>query len=396
MLLWTISRRFARSLRADGFARFTTVVATLSISLGFIALCVSQSILAGYIEIIQTTAQRFGMYVTVQSSMGLPLDDAGPLRRSLEQIPGVTSTRSVLRQETLIKFASAIDGAVITGLDSSMVADVFSPVVIDGSAKHGAGMMIGSGLSDRLGIEVGDTVTLITRTAAGDRPTISRQTIDGIFKSGIATYDDHVLLTSIEHAREVLRSESTQSSSVMVTCSGDDVIPLIRIHVAQTYGDRLSVLTYRDHLAPIWNWIELQRQPVPVILSLITIVSVFTVVSSLILAIVAKTRSMAILATLGLSWWRIAGVVGLRSLTTTLTGLALGAGLSLAFIGVQRTWKPIKLDGGIYYVSHLPVALDPWIIVTSTLLILAVSVMASIIPMLIAARVRPATALRFR
>lgn len=396
MLLWTISRRFARSLRADGFARFTSIVATLSISLGFIALCLSQSILAGYVEIIQTTAQRFGMYVTVQSSMGYALDDVRTLQRALEQIPGVTSTRPVLRQETLIRHASAIDGAVITGLDSTMVADVFSPVVIDGTSRPDNGMLIGSGLRDRLGITVGDTVTLITRTAKGDRPTISRQTIRGVFKSGIAAYDDHVLLTGLEHARGILRAGPSQSSSVMITCTGDEVIPLIRDVVTSAYRDRLSVLTYRDHLASIWNWIELQRQPIPVILSLIAIVSVFTVVSSLILAIVAKTRSMAILSTLGMTWWRIAAIVGLRALTTTIVGLMLGAGVSLAFIGVQRTWKPISLDGGIYYVSHLPVAFDPWIVTTSALLILAVSMIASTVPMLIAARLRPASALRFR
>ncbi|MFN4908177.1 MAG: ABC transporter permease [Bacteroidota bacterium] len=396
MLLWMISRRFARSLRADGFARFTSIVATLSISLGFIALCVSQSILAGYVEIIQTTAQRFGMYVTVQSSAGFQLGDARPLQRSIEKIPGVTSTRPVLRQETLVRHASAIDGAVITGLDSAMVADVFSPVVIEGTARPDGGVLIGSGLRDRLAASVGDTLTLITRTAEGDRPAISRQTIRGVFKCGIATYDDHVLLTGIGHARNILRSGPTQCSSVMITCTGDEVIPLIRQHVAATYRDRISVLTYRDHLASIWNWIELQRQPIPVILSLIAIVSVFTVVSSLILAIVAKTRSMAILSTLGMPWWRVAAIVGLRALTTTIVGLTLGAGVSLTFIGIQRTWKPISLDGGIYYVSHLPVSFDPWIIITSGLLILAVSTIASIVPMLIVARLRPASALRFR
>ena len=396
MLLWMISRRFARSLRADGFARFTSIVATLSVSLGFIALCISQSILAGYVEIIQTTAQCFGMYVTVQSSTGFAIDDPRPLQRALEKIPGVTSTRPVLRQETLIRHASAIDGAVITGLDTAMMADVFSPVVIEGTSRPGEGMLIGSGLRDRLGITVGDTVTLITRTAQGDRPAISRQTIRGVFKSGIAAYDDHVLLTGIEHARNILRSGPTQSSSVMITCAGDEVIPLIRQHVTAAYHDRISVLTYRDHLASIWNWIELQRQPIPVILSLIAIVSVFTVVSSLVLAIVAKTRSMAILSTLGMPWWRVAAIVGLRALTTTIVGLTLGAGVSLTFIGIQRTWKPISLDGGIYYVSHLPVSFDPWIIITSGLLILAVSTIASIVPMLIVARLRPASALRFR
>lgn len=395
MLLWTISRRFSHSLRADGFARFTSVVATASICLGFVALCISQSILAGYEEVIRSTAQRFGMYLTVQSPHGYAFDDASPLQRKLQTIPGVLTTHVVLRQETLVKRASFIDGAVITGLDASSIQRVFAPVMVSGSVQPRYGVMIGSGLRDRLRAAVGDTITLITRTASGDRPTVSRRTITGIFASGMAMYDDHVVLTDIDDARMILRAGPSQSSSIVVQCESDDVIPSISSYVSDNYRQRLSVMTYREHLASIWNWIDLQRRPIPVILSLIAIVSIFTVVSSLILAIVAKTRSMAILSTLGMPWWRISCIVGIRALTTTLTGLAIGIVVSVTFILVQRTWHPIALDGSIYYVSHLPVALDPTIIATSALLILTVSVLASVIPMLIAARLRPVQSLRF-
>ncbi|MBU3699822.1 MAG: ABC transporter permease [Candidatus Kapabacteria bacterium] len=395
MILWTISRRFAQSLRADGFARFTTFVATASISVGFVALCISQSILAGYEEVIRSTAQRFGMYLTVQPTHGYAFDDTSPLQKAIDEIPGVQSTHVVLRQETLVKHGSTIDGAVITGIDRSVVVEVFAPVIVSGAVRLNEGVLIGSGLQGRLGAETGDTITLITRTASGDRPTVSRRLIAGVFTSGMTSYDDHVVLTDIRDARSILRAGPRQGSSVVVQCENDDVIPRVKSFVESAYRSRFSVMTYRDHLASIWNWIELQRRPIPVILSLIAIVSIFTVVSSLILAIVAKTRSMAILATLGMSWWRISSIVGMRALTTTLTGLGIGIALSLAFILVQRTWHPIALDGSIYYVSHLPVALDMAIIATSALLILVVSLAASVIPMLIAARVRPVQALRF-
>ena len=302
----------------------------------------------------------------------------------------------MFRQETLIKHAASIDGAVITGVDWQMLSDVFTPIMIDGAAASRSGVLIGSGLRDRLGLSVSDTITLITQTASGDRPTIARRMITGVFRSGIASYDDHVVLTEISDARSILRAGPHQSTAIIVQCDSDDMIPVLRNHVSGSFGNDLTLLTYRDHLASIWNWIELQRRPIPLILSLIAIVSAFTVTSALILTIVSKTRSMAILSTLGLSWWRISGIIGLRAVTITVIGLFWGLTASMMFIIVQRTWKPLSLDGGIYYVSHLPVALDPGILATSALLIFGVSALASIAPMIIAARLKPASALRFR
>lgn len=397
MLTWTIARRFSRSLRRTGFARFTSVVAITSVCLGTLAVCLSQSILSGYEEIIQQTASRFGMSVTVQRNDGAPLDDDTFVAQRLSSIQGVSSVSQAIRQETLIKMHGRLDGAILVGLHSDHIHRAFDGLVTKGlSPGTSDAAMVGAGLAKRLDIGVGDTITVITRSVRENVPAIARVSVSGLFTSGMASYDEHAVVTTTDHARRIIRAPRTVSSMLMITCSpGADEERVVRT-ISIQLGDRVLVQTYRDHFAVMWNWIDLQRRPIPVIMSLIAIVSMFTVVTTVLLSIVEKTRSLAMLATLGMSPWKLSLVTAIRVLSTSTVGVATGLALSIVLIAVQRTWHVVSLDGSVYYVQHLPVAFEPLVLVRSSLLILLAACLAAAVPMVITMRIRPIRALRFR
>lgn len=397
MLAWTIARRFSQTLRSNGFARFTSVVAIVSVSLGTLAVCVSQSILAGYDEIIKETSQRFGMHITVQRPDANLMSDASGVIESIRSIPGVVAVGEAIRQEALIKRRSVIDGAVMVGLPKEHLVHAFTGLIEDGHRLNDAeGVIIGSGLARRLASGRGDTITLITKSAGDERPSIARIRIGGVFTSGMMSYDENAVVMTLERLRSLLRTPSTASSLLMVTCVSQDIESEVVKEISHRYPEQLTVLTYRDHFAAMWNWIDLQRKPIPVIMSLIALVSMFTVVSTVLLSVVEKTRSLAVLSTLGMAPHQLALVTAIRVLSTSFIGVASGLVVSVAFIVAQRTWHLIGLDGSIYYVQHLPVAFEPWILARSSALILLAACMASILPMLITMRIRPIRALRFR
>ena len=396
MLTWTIARRFSRSLRRNGFARFTTVVAITSVCLGTLAVCLSQSILSGYEEIIQQTASRFGMTMTVQNADGSPIIDDATLD-VISSIEGVSSVSEAIRQETLVKLRGTLDGAILVGLNPAHIRRAFDGMMTN-SLPPGTSdfAMIGSGLARRLKMLVGDSITVITRSIREQAPAVARVRISGVFTSGMASYDEHAVVTSTDYARRIIRAPNSVSSLLMITCQpGVDEEAVVR-SINHSLGDRLLVLTYRDHFAAIWNWIDLQRRPIPVIMSLIAIVSLFTVVTTVLLSIVEKTRSLAMLATLGMTQWKLSLVTAIRVLTTSLIGVVMGLTLSAMLIAVQRTWHVISLDGSIYYVQHLPVAFEPLVLLSSGLLILLAACLAAAVPMIITTRIRPIRALRFR
>ncbi|MBU3678689.1 MAG: ABC transporter permease [Candidatus Kapabacteria bacterium] len=396
MLTWTIARRFSRSLRRNGFSRFSSAVAVTSVCLGTLAVCLSQSILSGYEEIIQQTAARFGMSITVQNHDGAPLaDDAAAA--VISSITGVSSVSDAIRQETLVKVRNKLDGAILVGLQPGHIRHAFDGLMTN-SCPPGMSdfVMVGSGLARRLNMHVGDSLTIITRSIREQVPAIARVRISSVFTSGMASYDEHAVVTSTDFARKIIRAPSTASSMLMITClPGVDEEGIVR-SINMRLSNNMLVLTYRDHFASMWNWIDLQRRPIPVIMSLIAIVSMFTVVTTILLSIVEKTRSIAMLATLGMSPWKLSLVTAFRVLTTSVTGVSVGLLLSTVLIAVQRTWHVIRLDGSIYYVQHLPVALEPLVLLRSGLLILLAACLAATVPMIITMRIRPIRALRFR
>jgi lipoprotein-releasing system permease protein len=155
------------------------------------------------------------------------------------------------------------------------------------------------------------------------------------------------------------------------------------------------VLTYKEVFQGVWGWIEMQRKPIPIILGLLSLVAVVSIVSSLLLTIVQKTRSIAILSTLGLSSRRIGFVVLLRACTSALLGVMIGGLITGAFVYGQATYHWIRLDSSLYYVSELPVHFDPVLAILIAIGIMALTVAVSLVPMAIARRITPARALRF-
>lgn len=397
MLLWTIARRFSKSLHRDGFARFTTTVAIISVCLGTIAVCISQSILAGYEEAILDASKRFGTHITVHRRDGALLEDTRSIIRELKQQDGVIAALPVMQHEVLAKHHSRIDGALLLGMPIQQLQHAYVPLSggLDPRAIEKP-VLIGSGLQKRLAIHVGDTIICITKSSTAERPIIRPLRVTGVFSSGMASYDDHAILMSIDMVQGILGAPQYSASMLMIR-TDDNVSeePIIQ-YIDKRHRAELEMRTYREHFASMWNWIELQRRPIPVIMSLIALVSMFTVVSSIILSIVEKTRSFAVLSTLGLAAWRVAAIVGLRTLYTAFVGLAVGITVSVGFILVQRTWHPIALDGSIYYVKYLPMALDPWILTQTAFFVMAASMIAAVIPVVITLRIRPVQALRFR
>lgn len=397
MLLWTIARRFSKSLHRDGFARFTTTVAIISVSLGTIAVCISQSILAGYEEAILDASKRFGTHLTLHQRNGALFDDTRTIIRELKRLDGVVTALPVIQHEVLAKHHSRIDGAFLLGMPIEQMQFAFVPlgVTLDprGIEKP---VLIGSGLQKRLSLNVGDTIVCITKSLTAERPIFRPLRVTGVYNSGMASYDDHAILLPLDMVQGILGSAYHSATMLMIRTEDNVSEQTLIQYIDQRHREQLEIRTYREHFAAMWNWIELQRRPIPVIMSLIALVSMFTVVSSIILSIVEKTRSFAVLSTLGLAAWRVATIVGLRTLYTTFVGLAFGITISVAFILVQRTWHPIALDGSVYYVRYLPVALDPWILAQTAFLVMAASMIAAIVPMVITVRIRPVQALRFR
>jgi lipoprotein-releasing system permease protein len=199
----------------------------------------------------------------------------------------------------------------------------------------------------------------------------------------------------IDDLRTFLRLTSDAASSLLVTCRSTDQAESVAAGVRSAMGPTSYVTTFRDTFQAMVSWIEIQKRPIPIVLGLISLVAVFSVISTLLIAVVEKTRSMAILITLGMTPQRIMGIVLARAVSIGVLGSIIGTGVAYAALMAQRTWQIVRLDGAIYYVRDVPVSLAPEPFVLIPAISITLCILVSIVPMVIASRVRPARALRF-
>lgn len=391
-----LAQRFSSSLRKDVFTRFTTVMTTVSISVGYTAVCVALSILQVYSDTIVTTATRFTSDVVVRSQVSVDFDETSSLTSKLLRMSEVQDVSIILEREALVKYQGQIDGLMLHGIDekrSAVLADVVTPR--DAEKRYGSGLIIGCGAAARLGAGIGDTVTLIMQQRSANVPGVRRIPIVGTFQTGMGMQDDNVAMLNIDSLRSFSAASRSAASALLIKGRETERAELLAQQVRSRWSSSVFVATYKEVFQGIWGWIELQRKPIPIVLGLLSIVAVVSIVSSLLLMIVQKVQSIAILATLGMSAYRIGFVVLIRAAVSAVIGVGVGFVLTTAFWYIQSTYSLIKLDSSLYYVSRLPVAFEPGLMVVVGLGIIGLTLTVALLPMLVAQRIKPARALRF-
>ena len=155
-------------------------------------------------------------------------------------------------------------------------------------------------------------------------------------------------------------------------------------------------LTYYEIHSSLFAWIELQREPIPLVLGIISLVAMLNIITTLIITIIEKTRTIGILRTLGISKMGIIKIFAYQGFQVGLYGVAAGCVLSFLFCFLQQQYKFIHLKGEIYFLDSLPILISPvhYAVVASITFVLVV--LASILPAVIAAKIKPVSSLRFK
>lgn len=391
-----IAQRFSQSLRGDRFSRFATIVSIASVALGCMALIVSMSILQGYEDAIERTALQFTADIEVKPRFGSILAD--PVLTGIRdaQQDGIVAIDRVLSREALVRGNNGIDGVMLVGMSPERVNKLMTPLIVRGeSATHESEVLIGSGLSERLSVNPGDTLLFYSSDEQRQSPRIFQARVGAVISCGMTSYDESVVVFRRTMLAQHLRVDSSAASSLLVTSQDRTSIAAQQRALQQELGPDVMVFTYQDVFATVSSWIALQREPIPIILGLISLVAGLTMISTLLIAVVEKSRSIAILITLGMSPVRAGLVFVMRAIAISVIGSIVGVILAFVLLVVQDQFHLITLDGALYYVSVLPVSFPvlPFVLVPITSLALALLV--GLVPMAVAMRVRPAQALRF-
>jgi lipoprotein-releasing system permease protein len=303
-------------------------------------------------------------------------------------------------------------GVIVRGIEPALednVAD-FSPNMKVGrldDLKPGAfGVILGSDLARALGVRQGDKVTLIAPQAAvtpvGITPRLRAFTVVGIFEVGMYEYDVGLALVALGDAQRLFRMGDSVSGVRLKLHDLFDAPRVVRELAGMINADAYLSDWTKSH-ANFFRAVQIEKNAMFFILSLIVLVSALSLVSTLVMSVIEKEADIAILRTLGARPGSIMAIFVIQGAVIVCVGIALGVtgGVSLALNAeavvsfIERMLDMQFLAKDVYYISELPSELqwgDVWG-VTGTAFTLAL--LATLYPSWRAAKVNPAEALRY-
>jgi lipoprotein-releasing system permease protein len=406
-----IGLRYTRAKRRNHFISFISMISMLGIALGVTALIVVLSVMNGFQKELRTRILGVASHVQV-NGIGGELADWEKVARDAEKHPKVRAWAPFVQGQGMLTADQAVKGTVIRGIlpDREEQVAGFKTYMKRGewtALQPGEfGIIIGVDLAIGLRASVGDKINLIvpqgTVTPAGIAPRLKTFRVVGIFEVGMFEYDSGLALVHLEDAQKLLRLGSNVSG---VRLKLDDLFeaPQVAREMSRKLDYDVIVSDWTRSHANFFRAVQIEKNMMFIILSLIVAVAAFNIVSTLVMAVQEKNADIAILRTLGASPASIMKVFLVQGTVIGFIGLGLGVagGVALALNidvvvpAIERMLGIQFLSKDVYYISDLPSELQWRDVGWITGVAFVLTLLAAIYPSWRASRINPAEALRY-
>ena len=405
-----VALRYLRARRQEGFISIIAWFSLLGIALGVATLIIVMSVMNGFRAELLGRILGLNGHFAVQSQSGA-LADFDALAERVRRVPGVLAVRPQVEGQAMASGPNNASGALVRGIrpdDLSRHATLANGVRAGRIADLAdeSAVMIGSRMAQRLGLGVGDAVTLIAPrgsvTAFGSVPRSKAYRVAAVFEIGMYEYDNNFIYMGLEQAQLFFRFPNTVTSlEVMV---GDpNAVRATVARLASAVGPGGRIYDWQQANASFFTAIQVERNVMFLILTLIILVAAFNIISSLIMLVKDKGRDIAILRTMGATRGMITRIFFLAGASIGVVGTAAGFALGLAFCAniehirqlLQSLTGTELFSAEIYFLSRLPAKIDPVEVAQVVAMALGLSFLATIYPAWRAARLDPVEALRY-
>ena len=409
----TLALRYLRGAQGrddrGGFLRFVVVAAIGGVAVGTGALLLALMIVRGFSREIEAKIVGFGQHVQVESYLGDPLVEADSARAAIEAIPGVERVAPAVVDFALLDAGGGADGSVDGILlwgtapeDLPYIAErtttgrfAFSP-----DDRGQPGVVLGARLAERLGVTVGDRVTAYSTRGLGagevrSRPRIKQYHVAGVFETGLGDFDDRFAYASLAAARDLFDVAPDQVTRLDVTLADRTRSREVAEAITDDIGPPLFARPIEDVYRGLFAWVELQQSIVPLVISILVVVSAFNIIGALLMVVLEKAREIGTVLAMGASRAAVQRLFVVFGLLVGLIGAAIGVGVALLLGLVQQRWEIIRLPPDAYYLDRAPVEIVGTDIALTVIATVILCTLAAYLPARSASTIEPIRTIRF-
>jgi len=404
-----VAFRYLRARRQEGFVSVIAIFSLLGIALGVATLIIVMSVMNGFrADLLARILGLNGDLGVYALSGGLADFDAAA--QKVRDIPGVRRVTPIVEGQVMATSEAGAAGALVRGIrpDDLRSLPLLANHVIQGSlADFGDdGVAVGDRLARRLGLTVGSPITVIspegTATAFGTMPRVKTYHVVALFNVGMYEYDNSFIYAPLDAAQLFFRLPDAVSNLEIFTADPDRVREQRRL-ITTAFAGRVRIVDWQQANSSLFNAVEIERNVMFLILTLIIVVAAFNIISSMIMMVKDKGRDIAILRTMGASRGMILRIFVLSGASIGVIGTAAGFVLGLVFTdnieairqGIQRIIGTDLFAAEIYFFTRIPARIDTGEVAAVVIMALALSFLATLYPSWRAARLDPVEALRY-
>ncbi|WP_086466763.1 lipoprotein-releasing ABC transporter permease subunit [Oceanibaculum nanhaiense] len=405
-----VAFRYLRARRQEGFISVIAGFSLLGIALGVATLIIVMSVMNGFRAELLGRILGVNGHLTIFAQQG-PLPGYAGMVDQVRLVEGVAMAFPQVEGQVMATANGVASGALVKGMRREDVQRraLLSDAIMAGSLDAFEGndaVMIGTRMAQRMNLTVGNQITLISPqsnpTAFGSIPRLKSYKIAALFEVGMYEYDNSFVYMPMDAAQTFFRLGDAVTG-IDILLDDPDAVRDIREAISTAIGPGKRLYDWQQANSSFFTAIQVERNVMFLILTLIILVAAFNIISSMIMLVKDKGRDIAVLRTMGASKGMIMRIFFMTGASIGVVGTLAGFVLGLVFcLNIESIRKGVEFLTGtelfsaeIYFLSRLPAKVDSGEVVTVVLMALILSFLATIYPAWRAARQDPVEALRY-
>jgi lipoprotein-releasing system permease protein len=407
---WMLSLRYLRARRKEGFISVIAGFSFIGILLGVATLIIVMAVMNGFRQELLEKILGLNGHLLIQP-LDAPLTDFEAVAERISKIPGIRLAAPVVEGQALASSPFGSSGVLVRGWRAAdlrklpSIADNLKQGTLAGF-DEGQGVLIGRRLADQLTVHAGENVTLVAPRGAvtpmGTMPRIKTYKVAGVFEIGMSEYDLGFLFMPLTEAQAYF-NRSGDVTAIEVYVDSPDQVDYYRKRISEVAGRPIFIIDWRQRNATFFNALQVERNVMFLILTLIVLVAALNIVSGLIMLVKDKGPDIAIMRTMGATQGAIMRIFLITGASIGVVGTLVGL---LAGVVICRNIEAIRqflswltstelFPPTLYFLSRLPADMDLTETTAVVVMALALSLLATLYPSWRAARLDPVEALRY-
>lgn len=390
----------------NNLSRVIVFIGRLSVALGIIVSLITVSTGLGSKKAIKNRMADFSGHISVKSTRsnssynssvlnkeGLKLNEI----KNLDEVEGVQSYATVTG---ILRTEDNFDGIILKGVAKDFDAERFQNFMVSGEVPkfteegYNNQVILSEKIADDLHLKPKDSIVAIF-SKEDQQPIYRKFEVSGIYKTDIKMIDDLFVIGDINHVRKIQEMAKTDVGGVDVFLKDTDKIDEAFPKIEKLIGYKNYAEKATDKYPQIVDWINIFDTNIALIITIMLVVVIINIIMVLLILIIERTNSIGMLKTLGATNGQIRAIFINYTLLIMIPGLIIGNVIGLGLLLMQRFFGIIKLNPENYYVSVVPVDLNPIYILAISLGILLISAFALILPSYLISKISPVKAIKY-